>query len=145
MSTESLARFSAEKRWWVIGAWVALLAVSFTLMVTMLADGLTTQFVFINTPESQRGVDLIEEMQGLPRSTNEVVIVRSETMTVDDPVFEKTVTDLTSALQELGPDIIRLETLIDYPHTGLPFLLADGRQTTIIPFTMAGDFDDATS
>ncbi|MDP6512179.1 MAG: MMPL family transporter, partial [SAR202 cluster bacterium] len=145
MSTESLARFSAEKRWWVIGAWVALLAVSFTLMVTMLADGLTTQFVFINTPESQGGVDLIEEMQGLPRSTNEVVIVRSETMTVDDPVFEKTVTDLTSALQELGPDIIRLETLIDYPHTGLPFLLADGRQTTIIPFTMAGDFDDATS
>jgi RND superfamily putative drug exporter len=129
----------------VIGAWVALLAVSFTLMTTMLADGLTTQFVFLNTPESQRGVDLIEEMQGLPRSTNEVVIVRSETMTVDNPVFEKTVTDLTAALQALGPDIIRLETLIDYPHTGLPFLLAEGRQTTIIPFTMAGDFDDATS
>ena len=122
-----------------------LLAVSIAIMSTLLASALTTQFVFTNTPEAQRGVDLIEEMRGLPISTNEVVIVRSETMTIDDPAFEQAVTDLTSRLQALGPDIIRLETLVDYPHTGLPFLLAEGRQTTIIPFTMAGDFDDATS
>ncbi|MQG81913.1 MAG: hypothetical protein FI702_01175, partial [SAR202 cluster bacterium] len=145
MLTESLARFSAENRWWVLGAWVVLLAVSIAIMNTLLASALTTQFVFTNTPEAQRGVDLIEEMRGLPISTNEVVIVRSETMTIDDPAFEQAVTDLTSRLQALGPDIIRLETLVDYPHTGLPFLLAEGRQTTIIPFTMAGDFDDATS
>ena len=145
MLTESLARFSAENRWWVLGAWVVLLAVSIAIMSTLLASALTTQFVFTNTPEAQRGVDLIEEMRGLPISTNEVVIVRSETMTIDDPAFEQAVTDLTSRLQALGPDIIRLETLVDYPHTGLPFLLAEGRQTTIIPFTMAGDFDDATS
>ena len=145
MLTESLARFSAENRWWVLGAWVVLLAVSIAIMSTLLASALTTQFVFTNMPEAQRGVDLIEEMRGLPISTNEVVIVRSETMTIDDPAFEQAVTDLTSRLQALGPDIIRLETLVDYPHTGLPFLLAEGRQTTIIPFTMAGDFDDATS
>ncbi|HIM89130.1 MAG TPA: hypothetical protein EYM52_00180, partial [Dehalococcoidia bacterium] len=137
MLTESLARFSAENRWWVLGAWVVLLAVSIAIMSTLLASALTTQFVFTNTPEAQRGVDLIEEMRGVPISTNEVVIVRSETMTIDDPAFEQAVTDLTSRLQALGPDIIRLETLVDYPHTGLPFLLAEGRQTTIIPFTMA--------
>ena len=145
MLTESLARFSAENRWWVLGAWVVLLAVSIAIMSTLLASALTTQLVFTNMPEAQRGVDLIEEMRGLPISTNEVVIVRSETMTIDDLAFEQAVTDLTSRLQALGPDIIRLETLVDYPHTGLPFLLAEGRQTTIIPFTMAGDFDDATS
>jgi len=116
--TESLARFSAENRWWVLGAWVVLLAVSIAIMSTLLASALTTQFVFTNTPEAQRGVDLIEEMRGLPISTNEVVIVRSETMTIDDPAFEQAVTDLTSRLQALGPDIIRLETLVDYPHTG---------------------------
>ncbi len=145
MLTESLARFSAENRWWVLGAWVVLLAVSIAIMSTLLASALTTQFVFTNTPEAQHGVDLIEEMRGLPISTNEVVIVRSETMTIDDPAFGQAVTDLTSRLQAMGPNIIRLDTLVDYPHTGLPFLLAEGRQTTIIPFTMAGDFDDATS
>ena len=145
MLTESLARFSAEKRWWVVGVWVVMLAAAIALTVTLLASALTTQFVFTNTPESQRGVDLIEEMRGLPNSTNEVVIVRSETMTIDDPPFEQVVTDLTSSLQGLGPEVIRQETLINHLLTPLPFLLTNDRQTTIIPFTMAGDFDDATS
>lgn len=144
MSTEGIARFSAERRWWVVGAWVVLLAVAMVFMTTLLSDALTTQFVFTNTPESQRGVDLIEEMRGLPLSTNEVVIVRSDAMTIDDPVFENAVTDLSSRLMGLVPDVIRQDTLLDYPHTGLPFLLAKGRRTTMIPFTMAGDFDDAT-
>ncbi len=69
-----------------------LLAVSIAIMSTLLASALTTQFVFTNTPEAQRGVDLIEEMRGVPISTNEVVIVRSETMTIDDPAFEQAVT-----------------------------------------------------
>jgi RND superfamily putative drug exporter len=129
----------------VVGGWVVLLAVAISLMVTMLADGLTTAFVFVNTPESQRGVDLAEEMRGLPRSTNEVVIVRSDTLTIDDPAFQQVVTDLTSSLQALGPDIIRQETLFSYLIAPLPFLLSDNRQATIIPFTMAGNFDDATS
>jgi hypothetical protein len=50
VSTELLARFSAEKPWLVVGGWVLLLAVAISLMVTMLADGLTTAFVFVNTP-----------------------------------------------------------------------------------------------
>jgi RND superfamily putative drug exporter len=90
-------------------------------------------------------VDLAEEMRGLPRSTNEVVIVRSDTLTIDDPAFQQVVTDLTFSLQELGPDIIRQETLFSYLVAPLPFLLSDNRQATIIPFTMAGNFDDATS
>ena len=116
MLTESLARFSAEKRWWVVGVWVVLLGVAVALIATLLASALTTQFVFTNTPESQRGVDLIEEMMGLPNSTNEVVIVRSETMTIDDPPFEQVVTDLTSSLQGLGPEDFNATPWSDRPN-----------------------------
>ena len=121
------------------------LAVAVALVVSLLEDALTTQFGFINTPESQRGVDLIEELRGQPRSTNEVIIVRSETLSVDDPEFRQLVESLYADLEALGADVIRTETLISYYRLPAPFLVSEDRRATIIPFTMAGDYDDATS
>ena len=89
LSTKSLARRSAQRPWTTIGIWVVILVVAIGLMSALLADALTTRFDFINTPESQRGVDLIEEMRGVPFSTNEVVIIRSDKFTVDDSEFEQ--------------------------------------------------------
>ena len=60
LSTESLARRSARHPWPTIGVWVLTLVVAIVLMVSLLAAALTTRFDFINTPESQRGIDLIE-------------------------------------------------------------------------------------
>ena len=109
-----------------------------------LSGALTTQFVFTNDPESQRGVDLIEDLRGLPNSTNEVVIVRSETMDVDDPAFRQAVEGVVGDLQALGPEVIRQGTLVSFYQTGSPFLVSRDRRATLVPFTMAGDFDDAT-
>jgi len=113
-------------------------------MVSLLADALTTRFDFINTPESQRGIDLIEELRGVPFSTNEIVIVRSDTYTVDEPEFEEFATGVYENIDRLGPEIIREGTLAGFHQTGAPFLVSEDRHITIIPFTMAGDFDDAT-
>ena len=109
-----------------------------------MSDALTTQFVFVNTPESQRGVDLIEEMRGVPSSTNEVVIVQSESLTVDAPDFQQFTEGVFGKLVALGPGIIREGTLTSYYQSRADFLVSEDRQTTIMPFTMAGDFDDAT-
>ncbi|MBI2856478.1 MAG: MMPL family transporter [Chloroflexi bacterium] len=143
VSTESLARHSAGRPWTVVGLWVLLLLVAGAVVASMLEDGLTTRFVFTNTPEAQRGLDLIEEMKG-PSSTNEVVIVRSDSMTVDSPAFQAIVEGIFGDLQALGPDVIRQDTLISYYQTGAPFLVSEDGHTTMIPFTMAGDFDDAS-
>ncbi|MCZ6892413.1 MAG: MMPL family transporter, partial [Chloroflexi bacterium] len=81
----------------------------------------------------------------LPISTNEVVIVQSDTSTVDDAEFEAFVTDLYGKLVALGPDIIRLNTLTNYYQSRDPFTVSQDRNATIMPIVMAGDFDDATS
>ena len=117
LSTEALARGSARHPWRAVVSWVLTVAVSVALISTFLSDALTTQFVFTNDPESQRGFDLIEELRGLPNSTNEVVIVRSETLTVDDPAFRQAVERVVGDLQALGPEVIRQETLVSRKRT----------------------------
>ena len=144
LSTEALARRSARRPWLVIAIWVVLLLGGIALRATIFEDGVTTQFNFTNTPESQKGVELIEEIRGLPRSTDEVVIVQSDSRTVDDAEFKRLVEGIFADLQGLGPNVIRQNTLFHFYQFQAPFLVSEDRRTTIIPFTMAGDFDDAT-
>ena len=144
LSTEALARRSARRPWPTIAIWVVALAIAMFLTASLLDGTLTTQFVFTNTPESKRGLDLIEELRGLPRSTNEVVIVQSGSMMVDDAEFQQLVESLYDDLVGLGSGVIRQDTLINFYQTQASFLVSEDRRTTIIPFTMAGDFDDAT-
>ena len=111
------------------------MAVAIVLIINLLGDALTTQFTFTTTPESQRGLDLIEEMRGVPFSTNEVVIVQSDTFNVDEPEFQQFAQGVFADLEALGPDVIRKGTLINYYQTGAPFLVSKDRQTTIMPLT----------
>ena len=144
LSPEALARRSARRPLVTVALRIITFVVALALISTLLSDALTTQFIFVNTPEAQRGVDLIEDLRGVPLSTNEVVIVQSDTLTVDDPAFEQVVTGLYGDLVALVPDIIREGTLTNYYQAGVPSLVSEDRTTTIIPLTMAGDFDDAT-
>ena len=130
LSTEAFARRSARRPWITIGLWVVTLVVAYILVGRLLEDGLTTEFVFVSTPEPQKGVELIEESRGLPISTNEVVIVQSDTSTVDAAAFEAFETDLYGKLVALGPDIIRLNTLTNYYQTRDPFMVSEDRMTT---------------
>ena len=107
-------------------------------------DGLTTEFTPTNTPESKRGDNLLEERLRGPTGTNEVVIMQSDTFDIDDAEFERFVTDLSGKIAELGPDIIRVDTLANFYQGRNDFLVSEDHHTTIIPFTMAGDFDDAS-
>jgi RND superfamily putative drug exporter len=114
------------------------------LVVTFLKDGETTEFVFVNNPEAQKGLELLEDRLRGPTGTNEVVVVQSGASTVDDPSFQRIVSSLTDAVAALGPEYVRLETLANYYRTGAEFLVSGDRHTSIIPFTMAGDFDDGS-
>ncbi|MEE8158690.1 MAG: MMPL family transporter [Dehalococcoidia bacterium] len=146
LSTESLARASSRRPWTTIGIWILTVVVALFLVANLLGDAITTQFVFTNTPEAQRGVNLLEDLRGEPSSTNEVVIVQSDSLTVDgpDPAFEQKVVGLFDDIVALGPEVVREGTITNYYQSRDPFLVSQDRRTTIIPFVMAGDFDDAT-
>ena len=140
LSTENLARTSANHPWRVVGIWVLIMVASFIMIASFLEDGLTTAFVFTNDPEVQHGEELLEEIRG-PKGTNEVVVFESSKFTVDDPEYQRAVESLTADLAALGPDIIRLETLGNFYSTGEPALVSADRSATLIVFVMAGDFD----
>ena len=71
------------------------------------------------------------------------MIVQSATLTVDASEFQGFVEDLTGKLAGLKAEVIRPETLTNYYQNQAPFLVSEDRRTTLIPFTMFGDFDDA--
>lgn len=141
LSTEGLARSSSRHPWITIGAWVVGLVVAFGIVATLLGDALTVEFKFINEPESQRGFDLLEDRLRGPRKSNEIVVVQSETLTVDDAIFQQRVEELFNELMELGDEVF--DSGANFYLTGDESLVSPDRRTTILPFVMAGEFADA--
>jgi len=144
LSPEPLVRRCARRPWLTIGLWVVLMFIGIALRVTLFADGVTAEFDFTNEPESKRGDNLLEDRLRGPKGTNEVVIIQSETQIVEDREFRDTVVSLFDELVALGPEVIRQETLTNFSRDGGDFLVSRDGRTTIIPFTMAGDFDDSS-
>lgn len=144
LSTGSISRKSAERPKTTIAVWLGVLALSFVMIGMLLEDALTTEFVFTNTPEAQRGVDLIEELRGEPISTTEVVIVQSDTLVVEDDLFREEVESLYTEISALGSGIIREDTFFNFYQTGVPTLVSEDRHSTVMPLVMAGTYDDAT-
>ena len=144
LSTENLARKSAERPWTVVGLWIALFVISGFLMSTLLSKGETTEFVFVNNPESKVGLELLEDRLRGPTGTNEIVVIESDEFTVDQPAFRDLVEGITDDIAALGDEVIRPETLANFYRTGAPPFVSADRSATLISFVMAGDFDNAS-
>ena len=121
-------------------ALVIFLAVSF--IAIFLGNALTSEEGFRGNPESKRADTLLEERLRGPKRANEIVIVRSETLTVDAPAFQDYVEGLYSSIVALGSDVI--EGGMHYYQAGAESLVSADRHTTVLPFVMAGDYDEAS-
>jgi RND superfamily putative drug exporter len=142
---------------------LVILVVAIGLSSAWLGDALTTEFGFTNDPDSQRADKLLEERLRGPKKANDIVVVKSDTLTVDDPAFKQRV-------ESLFQQLIAVESVVDLPAAlpqntpegaaaanravsegthyyqfGLEPLVSADRHTTIIPLVMAGEFNDATS
>ena len=145
-STARLARVSAQHPWRIVAAWVLI------LIVAMAVQGIaplnsTTDVNLLNDPESTRGWELLEE-HGIrqERSGTETIIVRSETATIDDPVFQETVQQVTDAVRADSGIVANAtnyyELTAQNPQAAAGLVSAD-RQTTIIPVNLTGSLADA--
>jgi hypothetical protein len=54
------------------------------LAAALFLDTMTTEFRFLNNPDSQRAKDLLEERFGVSKSITDVVLVRAEEAKVED-------------------------------------------------------------
>jgi RND superfamily putative drug exporter len=140
LTTEGLAGASARRPWLVIGAWAVVLVVALGLIATLLSSGLTTEIRLTNNPESERADTLLKNWQG-ERHDNEIIIVQSQDLTVDDPAFQAKVQDIYQLINALGPAFVLGGT--NYYQGNDASLVSADRHITIMPFQMSGSELDA--
>src|SRR5918994_4013492 len=94
-----LATAAAQHPWRAIGGWIAALLVSLVLIVFFLGDALTGEAEQLNNPESQQAYDVLERVPTGPMDyTSDVILIRSEEVTTDDPRFDAAESEVRSAL-----------------------------------------------
>ncbi len=143
----ALARNSARRPWVTIGIWGASLVVSIGLMVTLLGSALVNEVTISNNTESLQADTLITERLAGPQtdtqaeSTNdEMIIIRSATLTVDDPAYRIGVEKLFTDLTALGDGVIKGG--VNYYLTGDESLVSADRHSMLIPLIMPEDGAD---
>ena len=98
--TERLATAAARRPGLTIAAWIAGVLVSLVLIVFLLGDALSGEAEQLNNPESEQAYQLIDErVPPTPEFTTDVVLVRSDSLTVEDPTFQRTLEQVTSDLR----------------------------------------------
>ncbi len=146
-STAGLARVSARRPWLIVGIWILLLLLAVGAG-TGLGDALTTDSTFSNRPESIRGDDLLAQRMrgGEDRPVTETVLVRSETLTVDDAAFQAVV-EQTAADLRAAPDVVSgVYTYYDAAAAGSEEavgLVSADRHTALVAVTLVGDIEAA--
>src|SRR5687768_6369878 len=108
LNPESVARSSSRHPWRTVGIWVVFIVTMGYLSATLLGDVLTQDIEFTNSPDSVRAENvLMEKFPGADQNENTVFfVIGSDTVTVDDPAFQERVTELESAIEALGDDVI---------------------------------------
>ena len=129
LSTEGLARASSRHPWRTIGAWVAVVVLSAVAAAALLPGALTTEVELTNNPESTRAETVASRHFPPDPRRGEIVIVRSERLTVDDSAFARFVADFYREGRKAGA-IYKART---YFTTHDPTLVSSDRHAIVIP------------
>ena len=102
ISTEGLARACATHPKRTLFAWLVAVFVSFVVIALLLGDALTSEGDVTSNPDSKQAEALIRESFPPEPTPSEIVVVRSERYTVDDPEFQAKVQTLGERGEALG-------------------------------------------
>ncbi len=147
--TEWLARFSTRKPWATIGIWLVLVLVALVITGQLLPTATTTELRLIARFGEIESVTANELLEGSPIKPPpaEIVIVQSETLTVDDTAFRAKVEEVTSELRALGPDIVKggvnyYDVYDSAPLDSLALVSTD-RRSAIVALQLTGSIGEA--
>ena len=141
--TGFLARISARRPWITIGVWLALVVVAAGITQNLLDSATTTEFRLSGSAESERAAKLLEDRFRGPEPITEIVIVQSESLTVDDPVFRQKVESVSEGILSLGGRVVTF--VQNYYQGSDESLVSMDRKTTIMPLVMTGRLEEAES
>jgi uncharacterized membrane protein YdfJ with MMPL/SSD domain len=136
--TERLARASSRHPWRTFGAWIGAIVVALGLTITFLPGNLTTDGHVTGNPESKQAEDLFgTRFPPDENAVDELIVVRSETRTVDDPAFRAFVGRLVARGQETG---VVYRASVYYERRN-PRLVSKDRHATLITVQRQRDVD----
>jgi RND superfamily putative drug exporter len=134
--TERIARACAAHPGRTFAAWGVVLAASIAAIVTLMS-GLTTDATVTGNPESRQAERLL--VRGFPpdpkRTVTDVIVVRSEELTVADAEFRRVVDQLERDARNSGA----LVSGRTYYGTGDATLVSQDRHATLIPVFVVGE------
>ena len=133
---------SARRPWRVVLIWAAVVAAALAISSQLLESALTTEDGFIVEPESAVAARLTETRLAGSDKIVELVLVTSESLTVDDPAFREFVDSLTAEVSKLGLKYV--ESVFNYYLIGDETMVSSDRDATIINVVMAGGLDEAS-
>jgi len=109
--------------------------VSFGLIVVFLGDALTSESDVTNNPESKQASDLLFDRLQHEPEPSEIVVVRSDRYTVDDPEFEAKAQSLFE--RGRGADVVA--DAQSFFTSGDDSLVSEDRHATVIPVLLRTD------
>ena len=139
-STQGLAAASARRPWIVVGIWITLFVVG-GFLSSKLSSVLTSEQDFTNQPESKQAKTLLEERLRGPEQAVEVLIVQSESLTVDDAAYEAFVGELLGHVRSIEGNLVANTT--SFYETGDSSLVSADRRTTILPIETTSELATA--
>ena len=140
-SPESLAHICSARPLVFIGLWAVIGIVAVLIFSRLLDSATTTELHLTGNVESERAKSLLESRLGSPGSIIEIVVIQSETLTVDDPAFQEKVEFVFASLTALGPDVVAGG--LNYYLTDDETLVSGDRTATIVPVNITGELDEA--
>jgi RND superfamily putative drug exporter len=136
--TERLAVLCARHPWRTVAAWIGAIVVAVGLVGALLGDNLTSEGKVTNDPESLRAYALESERFPQQQGFDELVIVRSETLRVDEEPFRAKVTELATAMQATGG----IKNAFTYYASNDRSLVSPDQHATMIPISLLEPGED---
>ena len=104
--TQHLAAFSARRPWITIAIWILLVIVCLGIAGRFLDSATTTELSLAGRYESEQAAALLQDRLRGPAKSAEIVIIKSDSLTVADPAYRAKVESVHAKISALGPDIV---------------------------------------
>jgi RND superfamily putative drug exporter len=142
INPESFARATSRHPWRTVAVWVAVLGAAIGLIAGgLFGDALTNAIDFTDEPEAKEAARLVEERLRGEEPDSELVLVTSETITVEDPAYAAYVRDLQQEVEALGDDVVT--SVGSYLTEDGP--VSESGRTVLLPVLMAETDEDLLS
>jgi hypothetical protein len=137
--TQRLSVACARHPWRTVAAWIGAILVAVVLVGALLGDNLTSEGNVTNDPESLRAIDLQSDRFPQQEGFDELVIVRSDRLRVDEEPFREKVTQLATAVRATGAT----ESVRTYDtNSGDRSLVSPDSRATLIPISLVEPGED---